>query len=140
MIIEGQIETVKLLTSQTDENENLIYSKRMSRISQPKVPLLFAQNELLEVCAMEIFKQQLSWVQVQEKRWEDCNKMERIFKQMPHAPSCSDMATRILDNFEMRSQRSPGHSIAYKTCLAKLESMVKAHWDEWRLKQPKLSF
>lgn len=140
MSVERQFGTIRLSAALTDENGDFIDSSILSRIYQPKVPLLFTQNELLEVYAKEIFKQQLLWEQVQEKRLKDCNKMERIFKQMPHAPSCSDMAKRLLDNFEIRSERSPGHSIAYKTCLAKLESMVKAHWDDYREKHPKSSF
>lgn len=140
MRIEGQIETIKLITSQTDENGNIIHSERTVHISQKKVLLLFAQNELLEAYAKEIFMQQLSWLQVKEKRWEDCKVNERIFKQMPRAPSCSDVVTQLFDSFEMRSQRSPDRSITYKTCLGKLERMVKAQWDEWRLKQSKSSF
>lgn len=138
--VERQSGTIRLFAAVTDENGNLIDISSLSRLFEKKFPLLFTQNELLEACAKEIFMHQRFWRQVQEKRLEDCNKMERIFKQMPHAPSCSDMATRLLDSFEMRSERSPSHTIAYKTCLAKLESMVKTHWDEWRLKHPKSSF
>ena len=100
-------------------------------------PILFTQNELLEALAKEIFKQQFIWKSVQEKDIKECNKEERIIKQIPLMPRCPDLLKRLFHCIEIRDERSPKHAIAYKSCLGKLEEMVKDQWDDWNREQSK---
>ena len=74
---------------------------------------------------------------LQEKDIKEGNKEERIIKQIPLMPRCPDLLKRLFHCIEIRDERSPRHAIAYKSCLGKLEEMVKDQWDDWNREQSK---
>lgn len=123
----------------TDLNDNQLNINDIIDLNHTKFPFIFTQNELLEVCAKELFRQQLAWKTVQEKECDECDKIEREIKRMPRQPHCSDVMKRLEVGFGVRDLRSPKHTISYNTCLSKLEELVKAQWDEWEEKQAKRS-
>ena len=75
------------------------------------------------------------WKSVQDKDIKECNKEERIIKQIPLMPRCPDVLKGLFHCIEIRDERSPKHAIAYKSCLGKLEEMVKDQWDDWNRNQ-----
>lgn len=124
-----------LNVTMVDKAGNPLTVDDISQCHLPGFPILFTQNELLEILAKEIFKQQFLWKSVQDKDIKECNKEERIIKQIPLMPRCPDVLKGLFHCIEIRDERSPKHAIAYKSCLGKLEEMVKDQWDDWNRNQ-----
>lgn len=124
-----------LNVTMVDKAGNPLTADDISQCHLPGFPILFTQNELLEILAKEIFKQQFLWKSVQDKDIKECNKEERIIKQIPLMPRCPDVLKGLFHCIEIRDERSPKHAIAYKSCLGKLEEMVKDQWDDWNKNQ-----
>ena len=125
MAFAEKIGNFTLNVTMVDKAGNPLTVDDISQCHLPGFPILFTQNELLEILAKEIFKQQFLWKSVQDKDIKECNKEERIIKQIPLMPRCPDVLKGLFHCIEIRDERSPKHAIAYKSCLGKLEEMVK---------------
>lgn len=139
LAIKKKIGNVYLKTTMTDLTGNQISIEDLIHLRLPEFPVLFMQEELLEIFSKEIFTQQLVWKTVQEKELKECDKIEKEIKKMPRMPRCSDVLKRLWIGFGIRDLRSSKHTISYDTCLRKLEEIVKSKWDEWEEKQAKTS-
>ena len=135
MAFAEKIGNFTLNVTMVDKAGNPLTVDDISQCHLPGFLILFTQNELLEILAKEIFKQQFLWKSVQDKDIKECNKEERIIKQIPLMPRCPDVLKGLFHCIETRDERSPKHAIAYKSCLGKLEEMVKDQWDDWNRNQ-----
>ena len=91
MAFAEKIGNFTLNVTMVDKAGNPLTVDDISQCHLPGFPILFTQNELLEILAKEIFKQQFLWKSVQDKDIKECNKEERIIKQIPLMPRCPDV-------------------------------------------------
>ena len=89
MAFAEKIGNFTLNVTMVDKAGNPLTVDDISQCHLPGFPILFTQNELLEILAKEIFKQQFLWKSVQDKDIKECNKEERIIKQIPLMPRLS---------------------------------------------------
>lgn len=104
-------------------------------VTYPDSPSYLLKMNYLKSLQKRFSKQQFLWKSVQDKDIKECNKEERIIKQIPLMPRCPDVLKGLFHCIEIRDERSPKHAIAYKSCLGKLEEMVKDQWDDWNRNQ-----
>ena len=128
MAFAEKIGNFTLNVTMVDKAGNPLTVDDISQCHLPGFPILFTQNELLEILAKEIFKQQFLWKSV-------CIDDFFIIGQIPLMPRCPDVLKGLFHCIEIRDERSPKHAIAYKSCLGKLEEMVKDQWDDWNRNQ-----
>lgn len=105
MAFAEKIGNFTLNVTMVDKAGNPLTVDDISQCHLPGFPILFTQNELLEILAKEIFKQQFLWKSVQDKDVKECNKEERIIKQIPLMPRCPDVLKGLFHCIEIRDER-----------------------------------
>ena len=135
MAFAEKIGNFTLNVTMVDKAGNPLTVDDISQCHLPGFPILFTQNELLEILSKRDFQATVLWKSVQDKDIKECNKEERIIKQIPLMPTLSGCTEGLFHCIEIRDERSPKHAIAYKSCLGKLEEMVKDQWDDWNRNQ-----